>query len=91
MKKTPKTNYKAKVLDGLKEATTEVELIKQGKLKGIPAKELFTVDEARIYSKNLIGKLASEKQAGLNCYCKPPTAHSFKRTFSSTTHKTYPR
>jgi hypothetical protein len=61
MKKTLKSNYKAKVLDGPKEAIAEVELIKQGKLKGIKAKELFTVDEARIYSKNLIGKLAPEK------------------------------
>lgn len=37
----PLTSHKAEVLEGLKEAVTELNLIKQGKLKGIPAKELF--------------------------------------------------
>ena len=33
--------YKRKVLNNLKQAVKEMHLIKQGKLKGIPAKELF--------------------------------------------------
>lgn len=35
------TNYKAEVLESIKEAVEEMNLIKQGKLKGIPAKELL--------------------------------------------------
>ena len=35
------TSYKAGVLEGIKEAVEEVQLIKQGKLKGISAKELL--------------------------------------------------
>jgi len=38
---TPLTNYKAGVLEGLKEAVEEVKLIKKGQLKGIPAKDLL--------------------------------------------------
>ena len=41
VKPKPLTNYKANVLEGLKEAVEEVNLIKKGKLKGIPAKELL--------------------------------------------------
>jgi len=41
IKAKPLTSYKANVLEGLKEAIEEVKLIKQGKLKGIPAKELL--------------------------------------------------
>jgi DNA-binding protein len=41
VKAKPLTNYKADVLEGIKEAIEEVKLIKQGKLKGISAKELF--------------------------------------------------
>jgi hypothetical protein len=41
VKAKPLTNYKAEVLEGIKEAIEEVKLIKQGKLKGIPAKELL--------------------------------------------------
>ena len=41
VKAKPLTNYKANVLEGLKEAVDEVNLIKKGKLKGIPAKELL--------------------------------------------------
>lgn len=37
----PLTAHKAQVLEGLKEAVNEVNLIKQGKLKGISAKELL--------------------------------------------------
>jgi hypothetical protein len=33
--------YKKKVLSGLKQAVKEMHLIKQGKLKGIPVKELI--------------------------------------------------
>lgn len=35
------TGYKADVFEGLKEAVEEVKLIKQGKLKGIAAKDLL--------------------------------------------------
>ena len=35
------TSYKAEVLKGIKEAVEEVKLIKAGKLKGIPAKDLL--------------------------------------------------
>ncbi|SHN35472.1 hypothetical protein [Mucilaginibacter sp. OK098] len=41
VKATPLSNYKADVLEGIKEAVEEVNLIKQGKLKGIPARELL--------------------------------------------------
>ena len=35
------TSYKAEVLEDLKVAVEEMKLIKEGKLKGIPAKELL--------------------------------------------------
>ncbi len=35
------TAYKAEVLEGIKEAVEEMQLIKEGKLKGTPAKELL--------------------------------------------------
>ena len=35
------TSYKANVFEGIKEAVEEVKLIKQGKLKGISAKDLL--------------------------------------------------
>lgn len=35
------TPYKAEVLEGLQEAVEEMKLIKEGKLKGIPAKDLL--------------------------------------------------
>ena len=35
------TPYKAEVLEGLKVAVEEMKLIKEGKLKGIPAKDLL--------------------------------------------------
>jgi hypothetical protein len=41
VKATQLTAYKADVLEGIKEAVEEVKLIKQGKLKGIPAKDLL--------------------------------------------------
>lgn len=41
VKTKPLTAYKAEVLEGIKEAIEEVRLIKQGKLKGISAKELL--------------------------------------------------
>jgi hypothetical protein len=41
VKARPLTNYKADILEGIKEAVEEVKLIKQGKLKGIPAKDLL--------------------------------------------------
>jgi hypothetical protein len=41
VKAKPITRYKADVLEGLKEAVEEVRLIKQGKLKGIPAKDIL--------------------------------------------------
>lgn len=41
VKAKPITSYKADILEGVKEAIEEVKLIKQGKLKGIPAKDLF--------------------------------------------------
>ena len=41
VKASPLTSYKADVLEGIKEAVEEVELIKKGKLKGISAKELL--------------------------------------------------
>jgi hypothetical protein len=40
-KTKPLTPYKADVLKGIREAIEEVKLIKQGRLKGIPAKELL--------------------------------------------------
>jgi hypothetical protein len=51
-KTKPLTTYKANVLKGIRETIEEVKLIKQGRLKGFPAKELF--DELRsIVPKNL--------------------------------------
>jgi len=41
VKATQLTGHKADVLEGIKEAVEEVKLIKQGKLKGIPAKDLL--------------------------------------------------
>jgi len=41
VKAKPLTSYKADVLESLREAVEEVKLIKQGKLKGIPAKDLL--------------------------------------------------
>lgn len=41
VKATPLTPYKANILEGIKEAVDEVKLIKKGKLKGIPAKQLL--------------------------------------------------
>lgn len=41
VKAKPLTSNKADVLEGLNEAIEEVKLIKAGKLKGIPAKELL--------------------------------------------------
>jgi hypothetical protein len=41
IKAKPDSNYKAGVLKGLKDGISEVNLIKQGKLKGTPAKELL--------------------------------------------------
>jgi hypothetical protein len=41
VKTKPLTPYKADVLEGLKEAVEELNLIKQGKLKGISAKDLL--------------------------------------------------
>jgi hypothetical protein len=41
VKATPLTNYKADILEGIKEAVEEVKLIKRGQLKGIPAKDLL--------------------------------------------------
>jgi hypothetical protein len=38
---TPLTNYKSNVLKGVKEAVEEVKQIRQGNLKGIPARELL--------------------------------------------------
>ncbi len=41
VKAKPLTNYKAEVLEGVKEAVEEMQLIKEGKLKGMPARELI--------------------------------------------------
>lgn len=41
VKVKPLSSYKAEVLEGVKEALQEVTLIKQGKLKGISAKDLL--------------------------------------------------
>jgi len=41
VKAKPLSKYKADVLEGLQEAIEEVTLIKQGKLKGISARELL--------------------------------------------------
>ena len=41
VKATPVSPYKKKVLGDLKQAVKEMHLIKQGKLKGIPVKELI--------------------------------------------------
>ncbi|KAA8483093.1 hypothetical protein BDE36_3790 [Arcticibacter tournemirensis] len=41
VKVQPLSSYKADVFEGLREAVREVSLIKQGKLKGIPAEDLL--------------------------------------------------
>lgn len=41
VKAIPLTSSKADVLEGVKEAVDEVKLIRQGKLKGISARELL--------------------------------------------------
>jgi len=41
VKARPLTAYKADMLEGIKQAVEEVKLIKQGKLKGIAAKDLL--------------------------------------------------
>lgn len=41
VKAKPLTNYKVEVIEGLQEAIEEVNLIKKGKSKGIPARELL--------------------------------------------------
>jgi len=41
VKAKPLSDYKAKILENLKEAVEQVNLIQKGKLKGIPAKELL--------------------------------------------------
>ena len=41
VKAKPLTAYKSEVLEGLKEGIDEMQLIKQGKLKGITAKDLL--------------------------------------------------
>jgi len=41
VKAEPLTPYKAEVLQGVKESVEEMQLIKAGKLQGIPAKDLL--------------------------------------------------
>lgn len=41
VKTKPLTPYKAEVLKGIKEAVEEINLIKEGKLKGKPARDLL--------------------------------------------------
>jgi hypothetical protein len=41
VKTKPLTPYKAEVLEGIKEAVEEINLIKEGKLKGKPARDLL--------------------------------------------------
>ncbi len=41
VKAKPLTDPKAEILEGIKEAVEEMKLIKAGKLKGIPAKDLL--------------------------------------------------
>lgn len=41
VKAKPLTNYKVEVFEGLQEAIEEVDLIKEGKTKGISARELL--------------------------------------------------
>ncbi len=41
VKTKPLTPYKAEVLEGVKQAVEEMKLINEGKLKGIPAKQLL--------------------------------------------------
>ena len=41
VKSQPLSPYKAEVLENLKQSIEELNLIKDGKLKGIPAKELL--------------------------------------------------
>jgi len=40
-KANPLSNYKANVLEGIKESIKDVKLIRQGRLKGTPAKDLL--------------------------------------------------
>jgi hypothetical protein len=41
VKAKPLTSYKANVLEGVKEAVEQLKLMKQGKLKGVSAKDLL--------------------------------------------------
>ena len=41
VKAKPLTPYKAEVLEGIREAVEEMKLIKDGKIRGIPAKDLL--------------------------------------------------
>ena len=41
VKAKPLTPYKAEVLEGVREAVEEMKLIKDGKIRGIPAKDLL--------------------------------------------------
>ena len=41
IKAKPLTPYKAQVLESIKDAVEEMNLIKKGKIKGRPAKDLF--------------------------------------------------
>lgn len=41
VKAKPLSPYKAEVLEGVQEAVEEMKLIKEGKLEGIPAKDLL--------------------------------------------------
>ena len=41
VKAKPLTPYKAEVLEGIRKAVEEMTLIKEGKLKGTPAKDLL--------------------------------------------------
>lgn len=41
IKTKPLTNYKAEVLEGLQQGVEEMHLIREGKIKGIPARTLL--------------------------------------------------
>ena len=41
VKAKPLTPYKAEVLEGIREAVEEMKLIKDGKIRGLPAKDLL--------------------------------------------------
>ena len=41
VKAKPLSSHKAEVLEGVKEAVEEMKLVSEGKLEGIPAKELL--------------------------------------------------